>query len=38
MEIGEAPSNEIEALGLKIEPVKIKDVMADGPASKAVLK
>jgi len=38
MEIGEAPSNEIEALGLKIEPVKIKDVMADGPASKAGLK
>jgi len=38
MEIGEASSSEIETLGLKLEPVKIKDVMADGPASKAGLK
>ena len=38
MEIGEASSNEIETLGLKLEPVKVKDVLADGPASKAGLK
>jgi len=38
MEIGEASSNEIETLGLKLEPVKVKDVMSDGPASKAGLK
>lgn len=38
MEVGEATSAEIENLGLKNEPVKVKDILAEGPASKAGLK